>query len=241
MDKKIKQALVENRIDIYYQPILSTKSNKIEKIECLVRFLEENGDVISPNFFLHVAKRSRLYNEITKFVISKACETFASRTEKFSINLSIEDIIESSTIQYLIKEVKKHALENRMVIEILESEGIDNYAQVIEVIEELKSFGIEIAIDDFGTGYSNFSHLVSLDIDILKIDGSLIKDLHVNASARSIVRSILSFTQELGIKTVAEFVSSKELYDIVKELGVDYAQGYYISKPLSKIELDNLS
>ncbi|WP_419769541.1 MAG: EAL domain-containing protein [Candidatus Marinarcus sp.] len=239
--KKIKQALVENRIDIYYQPILSTKSNKIEKIECLVRFLEENGDVISPNFFLHVAKRSRLYNEITKFVISKACETFASRTEKFSINLSIEDIIESSTIQYLIKEVKKHALENRMVIEILESEGIDNYAQVIEVIEELKSFGIEIAIDDFGTGYSNFSHLVSLDIDILKIDGSLIKDLHVNASARSIVRSILSFTQELGIKTVAEFVSSKELYDIVKELGVDYAQGYYISKPLSKIELDNLS
>ncbi|RXJ60012.1 EAL domain-containing protein [Candidatus Marinarcus aquaticus] len=239
--KKIKDALNEDRIDIYFQPLVSTITQETVKFECLVRYIERDGSVISPFYFLEVAKRSRLYNDITKVVIQKACEVFSQRKEKFSINLSIEDIVDEQTIDFLIKEVQQHHLFNRIIIEILESEGIDNYNKVIDIVEKLKGHGIEIAIDDFGTGYSNFAHLISLDIDILKIDGSLIKDIDQNISSRSIVKSILSFTKELNIKTVAEFVNSQEVFDVIQELGVDLAQGYYFSEPISKEKLEELS
>jgi len=186
---------------------------------------------------LEVAKSSRLYPEITKTVISKACKTFAKRSEKFSINLSIEDILNVSTIEFLIQETKKYNLEKQLVVEILESEGIDNYEFVINVIENLKTNGVEIAIDDFGTGYSNFAYLISLDINTLKIDGSLIKDIDTNPSSKVIVKSIVSFAKELNIITVAEFVSSKEIYEVIKEIGVDLAQGYYFSEPISLEQL----
>lgn len=238
--KKIKDALNEDRIDIYFQPLVSTITQEVKKYECLVRYLERDGTVVSPYYFLEVAKRSRLYNDITKVVIKKACEVFSLRKEKFSINLSIEDIVDEQTIALLINEVKEHNLAGRIIIEILESEGIDNYNKVIDIVEKLKGHGIEIAIDDFGTGYSNFAHLISLDIDILKIDGSLIKDIDKNISSRSIVKSILSFTKELNIKTVAEFVSSQEIFDVVQELGVDLAQGYHFSEPISKEKLKEL-
>jgi len=236
-NQKIKKALQDDRIDVYYQPIVSTVDGKVKKYECLVRFIEETGQVVSPYAFLDVAKRSRLYSDITRTVITKACQTFSERKEKFSINLSIEDLLKPETIVFLIEEVQRYRLEEHVIVEILESEGIDNYAVVINVIEQLKSSGIEIAIDDFGTGYSNFAYLVSLDIDTLKIDGSLIKHIDVSLSSRSIVRSIVGFAKELGIKTVAEFVSSEDIYTIVKELGIDFAQGYYFSEPIPRHKL----
>ncbi len=205
----------------------------------LVRYIDEDGKVYSPFFFLEVAKRSRLYPEITKTVITKACKTFSNRDEKFSINLSIEDILNVSTIEFLIQEVKKYNLERQLIVEILESEGIDNYGSVINVIENLKTNGVEIAIDDFGTGYSNFAYLISLDINTLKIDGSLVKDIDTNLSSKAIVKSIVSFAKELNIRTVAEFVSSENIYNVIKEIGVDYAQGYYLSEPIPFDQLPN--
>lgn len=230
--QKIKKALSDDRIDIFYQPIVSTRDGKIKKYECLIRYIEEDGTIISPYAFLEVAKRSRLYADLTRTVIAKACRTFRSRNEKFSINLSIEDILNQTTIRYLIDQAKEHSVAERMIVEILESEGIDNYTAVVNVIEQLKTQNIEIAIDDFGTGYSNFAYLISLDIDTLKIDGSLVKNIDTNPSSRSIVRSIVGFAQELGIKTVAEFVGSESVYHIIKEIGVDFAQGYYLSEPI---------
>jgi PAS domain S-box-containing protein/diguanylate cyclase (GGDEF)-like protein len=238
-NKKLKLALEEKRIDVFFQPIVNVKDNNIIKYESLVRYIETDGSIIGPNDFLDVAKRSKIYHKITQKVIEISSNVFRDRHETFSINFSIEDLLNEDTIDYLLNKVNEYKLNNRVIIEILESEGIDNYIAVIDIIEKLKMNGIRIAIDDFGSGYSNFSYLISLDIDILKIDGSLIKDIDTNKSGQSIVKSIINFTKELGIKTVAEFVCSKEIYDLLKEMDIDYFQGYYISKPLSIEQLKN--
>ena len=118
-----------------------------------------------------------------------------------------------------------------IIFELLESEGIENYKEVMSFIEDVKSYGAKIAIDDFGSGYSNFERIVELQIDFLKIDGSLIKNIHQNDDMKIITKTIVNFAKELGIKTVAEFVHSKEVLKEVEALGVDYAQGFYIGKP----------
>jgi PAS domain S-box-containing protein/diguanylate cyclase (GGDEF)-like protein len=176
-NKKLKLALEEKRINVFFQPIVNVKDNNIIKYESLVRYIETDGSIIGPNDFLDVAKRSKIYHKITQKVIEISSNVFRDRHETFSINFSIEDLLNEDTIDYLLNKVNEYKLNNRVIVEILESEGIDNYIAVIDIIEKLKMNGIRIAIDDFGSGYSNFSYLISLDIDILKIDGSLIKDI----------------------------------------------------------------
>jgi PAS domain S-box-containing protein/diguanylate cyclase (GGDEF)-like protein len=236
-NKKLKSALDDNRIDVYYQPIVNIKDSEEKKYEALVRYIEKDGTVITPYEFLNVAKRTRLYHEITKRVIEVSCKTFSKLKGSFSINFSIEDFYNVETVDYLILMVEKYNLKDRVFIEILESEGIDNYNYTIEVIERMKSNGIKIAIDDFGTGYSNFAYLISLDIDILKIDGSLIRGVAKDKAKQTILEAIIFFSKELHIKTIAEFVSDEETYEKVKELNIDYVQGYYLDKPLSYEDL----
>ncbi|QSZ40640.1 EAL domain-containing protein [Sulfurimonas aquatica] len=231
---KIKEALAQKRITIYYQPIINAKEKSIKKYECLVRLIEPDGTVVSPFYFLHVAKRSSLYREITRTVITLACETFCARSETFSINLSIEDLMDEETLEFLIEKVNKYNLQDRIIVEVLESEGIDNFNLIRDVFRYLKKHGIKISIDDFGSGYSNFSYLINLDMDQLKIDGSLIKEIAKDNSSRVLVHSILLFAHELGIKCVGEFVSDKSIYDAALALGVDFLQGYYLSEPLEK-------
>lgn len=230
--QKIKDALRDNRITIYYQPIIDMRTHHIDKYECLVRLIEPDGKVISPFFFLEIAKRSKLYREITYTVITLACDTFAPREERFSINLSIEDLMDPETIAFLIDKVNTFHLHDRIIVEVLESEGIDNFDLIQSVFIELKSHGIRISIDDFGSGYSNFSYLINLHIDQLKIDGSLMREIVRNNSSRVLVQSVTMFAHELGIKCVGEFISDKEIYDVAETLGIDFAQGYYFSEPL---------
>nr|WP_297890535.1 EAL domain-containing protein [Sulfurihydrogenibium sp.] len=122
-----------------------------------------------------------------------------------------------------------------MTFEILESEGIENYEDVSGFIKEVKSYGSKIAIDDFGSGYSNFAHMLKLDVDYLKIDSSLIKNIHQDKNSQIIVQTIVGFAKKLGIKTIAEFVHNREVFEKVRELGVDYSQGYYIGEPKPEI------
>jgi len=123
------------------------------------------------------------------------------------------------------------SMSNRIIFEILENEAVDDYQQLSRFIKEMKSYGCKIAIDDFGSGYSNFAHILNLDIDILKLDGSLIRNLNVNDHTAMIVETIVAFAKQAGIATVAEFVCDIAIYNAVKQLGIDYAQGYYTGKP----------
>jgi diguanylate cyclase (GGDEF)-like protein/PAS domain S-box-containing protein len=232
--QKIKSALNEDRLKIFFQPLYDTKLNKITKFECLIRLIEPDGEVVPPFKFLKAAKRSRHYRDLTRTVITQACETFKNRSETFSINLSIEDLSDDETLDFLIKTVQAENLQNRIIVEVLESEGIDNFLQIKEIFQRITDAGLSIAIDDFGIGYSNFAYIVNLPVSIIKIDGSLIKNITTDNSSKIIVQSIVMFAHELGLKTVAEFVSDKEIFEMTQSLGIDLLQGYYVGKPESE-------
>ncbi|MFY9082727.1 EAL domain-containing protein, partial [Aliarcobacter butzleri] len=187
--------------------------------------------IIPPIKFLDFSKKVKLYSSITRKVIKEACETFKHRNENFSINLNIADIKDKETVKEIIKNITETNTASKVTFEILESEGIENYDEVISFINQIKALGAKIAIDDFGTGYSNFEHLLRLDVNYIKIDGSLIKNIASDEKHRIIVETIVSFARRIGIKTVAEFVADKQILEIIKEIGVSCAQGYYIGKP----------
>jgi diguanylate cyclase (GGDEF)-like protein len=227
----IHKALNAGRITCFYQPIVSTQTGRIEKYETLVRMIDESANIIPPLDFLKTAQKTRLYPQITRTVIEHACNTFKERSEEFSVNLSVLDIEDHNTVRFIEEMIVKTDTAHRIVFEILESEGIDNFDTVIQFIHRMKSLGAKIAIDDYGTGYSSLENILRLDIDYLKIDGSLIRNINDNPKHAIALESIANFAAKLGIKTIAEFVSSEELFQHVKTIGITYSQGYYTGKP----------
>lgn len=237
---KINDALACDRIVPFFQPIVNNQTQKIEKYESLVRLIEKDGNVVSPYYFLEISKKSRQYGSITKKVVKKAFETFKDASYSFSINLSVMDILNVDIAEYIFEQLEAYGeCRRRVIFELLESEGIENYTEVFRFIEKVKGFGCSVAIDDFGSGYSNFIHLVQLNVDIIKIDGSLIRNLDTNPNALLVVETIVSFAKKLGVPTVAEFVHSQAIYDIVRSLGVDYSQGYYFAQPEREIRKED--
>lgn len=229
--RNLKKAIDEDGFFlVYYQPILNNQTNKIEKYESLVRVKIDNT-VYSPFYFLEIAKKSKLYLAITKKVFKEAIKH--AKDYEISINLSVLDILNEEISTEIIKTLKKNDL--KITFEILESEGIENYEYVSGFIKNVKSFGAKVAIDDFGSGYSNFAYILKLDVDYIKIDASLIKNIHQDINSQIIVENIVNLAKKLGIKTIAEFVHCKEVFEKVKELGIDYSQGYYISEPKDRI------
>ncbi|KIM10895.1 MAG: hypothetical protein KU38_06975 [Sulfurovum sp. FS08-3] len=233
--KKIKEAIENNKIVPYFQPIVDNQTHQIVKYESLVRLIGSNNQIIAPFVFLGIAKQSRIYHNISKIMIEQTFKYFADKAMDFSINISINDIENFETHQFIFEQLKTYDLGSRVTFEILESEGITNYGIVASFIAEVKQYGAKIAIDDFGTGYSNFSHIINLHVDFIKIDGSLINTMLYDENLRVVVETIVAFAKKLGIKTVAEFVDSKELYEYVASIGIDYSQGFYISKPKPNI------
>ena len=234
--KKIKDAIADNRIVPFFQPIVNNRLGTIEKCEALIRMIDENGKIISPYFFLDIAKKSGLYKELTRIMLEKTFEVLNKTDYEISINLLLQDIINIETRTLIIEKLEKAKNPKKVVFEIVESEGIENFKEVTDFIKEIKKYGSKIAIDDFGTGYSNFSYLMKLNVDYIKIDGSIIKNIHKDKSAELVTKTIVAFAKELGIETVAEFVSEEEIYNKIKELNIDYSQGYYFSEPKESIE-----
>lgn len=232
MTATVREAILEGRLVCYYQPIHTFKDGKISKYETLVRIINRDGSLIAPNDFLPIAKKTKLYPRITREIVYQACHCFAMKTEEFSINLSIDDINDPYTVQEIIKCLIDTDTAHRVVFEILESEGIENYESVVQFITQIKSLGAKIAIDDFGTGYSNFEHILNLNVDYIKIDGSLIRGIVSNSRHRIIVETIVEFAKKISAKTIAEYVYNKEVYKKANALGIDFAQGYYIGKPM---------
>lgn len=229
--KRIKDAIKDDRIVSLFQPIVDCKTQKIVKYESLIRMVDENGEFISPMYFLDLAKKNKLYHELTKIVIHKTFDAFIDSKYTVSINLSVDDILNPEIVNLLKDKLTKTGIGSKIVFEIIESEGIENFENVMKFITEIKKFGCQISIDDFGTGYSNFEYLMKLKIDYIKIDASMIKNIDTNNESEMITETIVDFAKKFGIKTVAEFVYSKSVFDKVNELGVDYAQGYYFGKP----------
>lgn len=231
MIKTLKYALSNDLVLAYYQPIYNNITQKVDKYETLMRIVNEEGKVLSPYFFLDVAHKSKIYPELTKAILRKAFTMFQDKETCFTVNLSIEDIRNSNTQAYIFDMLSTFANPENVVFEIIESEGIDNYKIVKEFVAEVKKYGARIAIDDFGSGYSNFMHLLELEANTIKIDGSIIKNILEDRNSQILTKTIVSMAKELNMKIVAEFVSSKELQEAVIAMGIEHSQGYYLGEP----------
>ena len=227
-ESEIIEAVKKDRFEVYAQSINSVNS---KKYEVLVRMRNSKDEIITPYFFINRAKKINLYAEITKKVIQKSFEFFEDKKVEFSINLSIGDILDKEVVDFLIQKIYEYQISEYLTIEITESEGVENIEELVSFIKIIKNFGVKIAIDDFGTGYSNFSYLVKLQADFIKLDGSIIQEINKSKTAKAVVEAIVFFASKVGIKTVAEFVSSKEIYESCKELNIDYFQGYWFDEP----------
>lgn len=232
--KVVKRALSENHLVPFFQPIANSKTGTVEKFECLVRIID-GDDVITPFQFLDIIKKTKLYQHVTKRMMTKSFEMFAENEFTFTINLSIEDIVDESTSKFILDMLKTSGIASRVIFELLESEGIESFGVINDFIKEIKKTGAKVAIDDFGSGYSNFVYLSELNVDIIKIDGSLIKNIDHDRQSQIIVETIIKFANQLNIKTVAEFVHSESVKQKVIEMGIDYIQGYHVGKPTESI------
>ncbi len=234
----ITDALNNDRLFLMSQPIISvTNGGKdVHHYEVLSRILDVKDNIIPPNEFIRVAERYGMIAGVDRFVIKKAfqyhMQAYSDSDVVISINLSGNTISDPYILDFIKRELEKTKLDpSNVCFEITETAAISSITKAINVITELKEIGVKFALDDFGSGLSSFGYLKDLPVDFLKIDGAFVKNMVKNEKDRAIVRSINEVAKVMGMQTIAEFVESDEILDILKDIGIDYAQGYGIGKP----------
>ncbi len=225
-----KNALHEGNIIPYFQPIIDAKTEKIMNYEALARLETSEGEIISPYYFLDSAKEDKSFEYFTRQMMQKVFNIYALNDIKISINISYENINSETMVDYIKNRLNKYGGDG-VTFEILESEEMTNYTVLKNFIQIVKNYGCKVSIDDFGSGYSNFTNILQLDIDYIKLDGSLVEKLNTDVNIRNMISGLLTYSKNAKIETIAEFVSSQELATTVKELGVDYMQGYFYGEP----------
>jgi EAL domain-containing protein (putative c-di-GMP-specific phosphodiesterase class I)/PleD family two-component response regulator len=234
---KIVDALENNRIVPVYQPIVN-REGKVVKHEALMRILEiEDGKerLITPDKFLNISLETKQYNLISTMMIYKVLDFLQTNDHTISINLTYSDITNKSFMKSLYKRIAKDGIGNRLIVEITENEKVRDYKLLKKSIKKFRSLGVKIAIDDFGSGYSNFSQILEIHPDYIKIDGTLIENIESDSQAFVLTKAIATFFNELRIKVIAEYVHNGNIHEILKEFKIDEFQGYHFSKPLREI------
>jgi PAS domain S-box-containing protein len=228
---KVKEAIENSKIISFFQPIVDN-NGVICKYESLVRLLESDDTVMVPFLFLDVAKQGKYYTQITSAVLENSFSALNKVNCDVSINLSAIDMENEAIREDIYRLLTTHGKEaKRVTFELLEDEDVKDFDVVKTFITKVKSYGVKIAMDDFGAGYSNYERLLDFQPDIIKIDGSLVKNIESSKFSVSIVNSIILFAREQGLSVIAEYVENENIFNILKELGVDYFQGYYFGKP----------
>ena len=237
--KVIKQALKDDKIIPFFQPIYNNHTGEIRRYEALVRMYDDNYDIIFPQpYFLEASKNGKLYPYITRLLIKKVMQKIRENGCEISINLSSLDIEDPIMRQFLLEAMEANRdICDKLIFELLEDKETQHYDTVKSFIQTAKDYGIKIAIDDFGSGFSNFIRIIEFQPDIIKLDGSLIEDIATSRACRQTVETIKVFADKIGAMTVAEYVADKEIFDIINEIGIDYSQGYYIGK--AELELQD--
>jgi len=239
---KIKDAIDEDRLRLYVQPIVplfATDEDKDKKhFECLVRMMDEDGKIIPPGAFLPAAERYDLSTRIDQWVFDATCAWLEKRPGKSkgltscSVNLSGHSLSNDEFLKHIVEKLDKgKILPSTICFEITETVAISKLSNAIKFMEVLKDKGCSFALDDFGSGVSSFGYLKNLPVDFLKIDGMFVRDMVDDPIDLEMVRSINEIGHVMGKRTIAEFVENKEILASLKELGVDYAQGYHLGKP----------
>lgn len=231
--RKLHTAISDDKIQPFFQPIIDNKTDTIVLYECLARLLEKN-DVILPKEFLDVAKKARLYPSVSRAVVKKSFEAFRSSKSCFCINLCIRDFQDMDLNRYLFQAIKDFPDSRRVIIELVDFSDRQQMELIISDLTRIKRMGAKVAFDKFGSGYSNVDNVLKFVPDYVKIDQSLICEIHTNKNARVAVANIVQLAKQLNIQTIAVGVHCKEVLDVVKEVGVNFSQGWFVGKPQKK-------
>ncbi len=237
---QLRAALKADRLVLFAQRIVPLRSTTLAGgYEILVRLLDERGGLVLPGPLISAAQRYQLLPSLDRWVTTRALEMLApyrsmlsSRGLNMSINVSGQSICDETFVTQLAQQIKEARLpQDCITVEITEQSAVTNLARANQLIRQLKALGCHIALDDFGTGANSLTYLKHLQISRVKIDGSFVRDVATDRNSRSTVRAIVELAAGMSIDTVAEFVETKEIADEVRDLGVDYAQGYAFGKP----------
>lgn len=235
--KIVQEAISEDRIKVYYQAIMNNQNNEITKYEVLCRIEDKDKTLFQPNDFIPSAVIAGRMCDITHIVIDKSFKYFKDKEYSFSINVTKEDFIADYLVEYISYKCDYYSINpKRIYIEILEDISTEATNGYITQIQALKELGCNISIDDFGVDSSNFSRMMQIQAEVLKIDGHFIQHLLYDNNARIIVENIVEFSKKIGAETVAEYVDSAEIHEMVKKMGINYSQGFYIGKPAPSIQ-----
>lgn len=234
----IEKALKEGKFVPFYQPILNIKTGAVEKYEVLMRVCED-GKYLPPFEYIITAEKFNLINEISKQIVAKSFAFSAQNPGiEFSINLSTYDLENEKMLHFIKEEAQKRNLNTNLItFEITETGIMSDLSANAKYLKGLKEMGFLIAIDDFGVGQSSLQYLKELPADIIKIDGSFIKNVYKNRTDREFVDLINKIIKISGMKSVAEFVEDENILETLRKLDVDYAQGYFIGKPTHSLEV----
>ncbi|QOP46039.1 EAL domain-containing protein [Sulfurimonas paralvinellae] len=228
---KIRSAIEDEKLLGFFQPIRNNKTKKIEKYECLAR-INDGNNLASPIRFMEACRITGTLSLVTRRIVANAFKVFHSTDYEFSINITSNDINLGYLEEFLMLHVQKYNIDpSRVVLELLEDIVTLTESNMLEQIRSLRKRGFKIALDDFGMENSNFSRLLELHPDYLKIDGIFIKDILENEKSLLIVETIVEFCKKSGIKVIAEYVHNEATLQKIEELGIDYSQGYFIGEP----------
>lgn len=237
----IQAIILQDDIEIYYQPKIDAKTKLICGSEALVRWMHPYKGTIYPDDFIHIAESTGLMIRLGNIIVEKSIKQLKEWHKlghsniKIAINLSPRQFQDSDLTSFISLMLNKYQVApNMLELEITETLSMSNLDNTLRILNELKNIGVSIAIDDFGTGHSSLSYLKKFPIDTLKIDRSFIMDIHTNEEDMIIARTIIQMAHSLGLTTIAEGVEEQEHIDILGEMGNDILQGYYFSKPISK-------
>jgi EAL domain-containing protein (putative c-di-GMP-specific phosphodiesterase class I) len=228
---RIKEALADDRFVLYEQPIVELSSGDVVQRELLLRMREPTGDVVGPGCFLPVAEQYGLIGEIDRWVIGRATE-IAAAGDSVQLNLSASTTGDPSVLDAIEHNLARTGVDpNSLVFEITETALITDEAAAKAFADRVHALGCKLALDDFGTGYGGFTYLKRFPVDLLKIDIEFVRDLPTNPDSKHVVEAVVALAQAFGLQTVAEGVEDAATLQLLRALGVDFAQGYHIARP----------
>jgi len=236
-EQRIRQALDEDRFILHYQPVYHLESRTITHYEVLLRMDDGDGGLIPPSAFLDIAERFGLIRDIDRWVLSKAIEVQGQSCRNgqpvsLAINLSGRHFGDPQVLEWIRHFIQQSAADpTRLIFEITETAAVENISQAVRFTDSLHALGCRIALDDFGIGFSSFHYLKHLPVDMIKLDGSFVRQLERDKFDQVFIKSMSDMARGLGITSTAEFVETEGVINILIELGVDMGQGYHLARP----------
>jgi diguanylate cyclase (GGDEF)-like protein len=239
---RIRDALTHDRLSLHTQPIRSLASGEIERYELLLRMTGDDGELLPAASFIEVAERSGMVQELDRWVVARALELLAERERagrpvSLHVNLSGASITDISVLEFIERRLDEgDADPARCTFEITETARIHDYQAAAGFADRLTEFGCQVAIDDYGAGFGPFHYLKQIPFDLIKIDGAFIRDMPRNDADQLTVQAIVQIARGLGKTTIAEYVQDDATTQLLREYGVDMAQGYHLGRPVDAAE-----